>query len=280
VRIAPVSPQYVETMSIPILRGRSFDADDRRNRKRVAVISETAARLMFGSADPLGGAFAPGTTFPSNFMFEVVGVMKDHKFASPREPFGPLVFVPLTQMPPSGAFAVVVRLAGDPTHFAAPLEKAIQEVAPGFKVATLMPLRDLVRTAARRERLLAWLSGVFGGLGILLAAVGLYGVVAYSTQRRTQEIGIRMALGARIGQIRRSVLTESLGTVAIGVAIGLAGTIATTRHLESLLFDLSPSDPVTIIGAACLMLVVSLVASYPPAHRASRVDPVVSLRCD
>jgi predicted permease len=280
VRIVPVSPRYVETMSIPMLRGRSISDDDGRTTKRVAVISETAARLMFGSADPLGGAFASGTAFPSQVMFEIVGVMKDHKFGSPSEPFGPLVFVPLLQWPASGSLGVILRITGNPVNLASPLQGAIQEVAPGFKVGQLTPLRDLVRTAARRERLVAWLSGVFGVLGLVLASLGLYGVVSYGTERRTQEIGIRMALGARVAQIRRAVLTESLATVSIGILIGLAAAISTTRYLESLLFGISSSDPVTIVGTAFLMLAGSALASYVPARRASRVDPLVALRSE
>jgi hypothetical protein len=277
-RIVPVSPRYLETMRIPILRGRSIIDDDRRSSKRVAVISETAARLMFGSADPIGGVFAWGTEFPSQTMFEVVGVMKDHRLGSPREPFGPLIFAPLLQIPASGPPRLVVRVAASRMQLATLLMDALREAAPTLRIVKLSALDDVVQTAARQERLLAWLSGAFGGLGLLLTSFGLYGVVAYTSQQRTQEIGIRLALGAHIGQIRRRFLAESLRPVFVGIVGGLAGTIIVTGYLRSILFDISPNDPATIITTAVVILIVAVLAGYLPARRASRIDPLTALR--
>jgi predicted permease len=278
VKIVPVSPRYLETMEIPILRGRSITEDDRRNGTRVAVVNQSAARLIFGSDDPIGRTFASGTVFPSNFMFVVVGVMKDHRFGSPREPFGPLVYVPVVQMPAGGPPRLVLRTSTDPMQFVQPLQQSIREVAPSLKISHVSLVRDLVRNAARQERLLAWLSGAFGALAVLLASIGLYGVVAYSTQRRTQEIGIRLTLGARIGQIRRSVLQDTLSTVIIGVVAGLAATVVMSRYVQSILFELTANDPLTIATTSGVMLVVGIFAGYLPARRASRVDLVVALR--
>jgi len=205
-------------------------------------------------------------------------VMKDHRFGSPREPFGPLVYVPVVQMPAGGPPRLVLRTSTDPMQFVQPLQQGIREVAPSLKIGHVSLVRDLVRNAARQERLLAWLSGAFGALAVLLASIGLYGVVAYSTQRRTQEIGIRLTLGARIGQIRRSVLQDTLSTVIIGVVAGLAATVIMSRYVQSVLFELTANDPLTIAATSCLMLVVGIFAGYLPARRASRVDPVVALR--
>jgi predicted permease len=277
-RIVPVSPRYLETMRIPVLRGRTITDDDRRNSNRIAVISETAARLMFGSDDPIGRIFAWGNEFPSQTMFEVAGVMKDHRFGSPREPFSPLVFAPLLQMSASGPPRLVFRTSGDGMQFAKPLEDALRETAPTLRIVKLSALTDVVQTAARQERLLAWLSGAFGGLGLLLTSFGLYGVVAYTSQQRTQEIGIRLALGAHSGQIRRRFLAESLRPALVGMFGGIAGTIIVTRYLRSILFDITPNDPATIVITAAVILIVAALAAYLPARRASRIDPLAALR--
>ncbi|HEX5107417.1 MAG TPA: ABC transporter permease [Vicinamibacterales bacterium] len=278
VRLVPVSASYLETLRIRVLRGRPIQQQDGAQSTRVAVISETAARVIFGSEDPIGRLFAPGSEFPARFTLEVVGVMQDHVFGAPREPFQPLVFVPLAQLPPGGPPRLMLRVVNDREPWTAALQTALRESAPEFRLLRVRPLGELLSFATRQEHLLAWLSGAFAGLGLLLAGVGLYGVVACSTSRRTREIGILMALGAGPEEIRRSVLKESFVAVALGMAIGLAAAIAATRYLETLLFGVSRRDPASILVTSCLLLAVGMIAGYLPARRASRSDPLESLR--
>jgi predicted lysophospholipase L1 biosynthesis ABC-type transport system permease subunit len=244
------------------------------------VINETAARLLFGGAEPLGGRFAVGQTFPSRSTFEVVGVMQDHVFDAPREPIGPLAFIALAQERAVGPPRVMLRVANDRDgeRVIASLRETLKEHAPEFSVLRVKPLSDLLRLSTRREHLLAWLSGAFGGLGLLLAGVGLYGVVAWSTKRRTYEIGIRIALGARPGQILRTVVRGAFMAVSAGIGIGLAATMVATRYVEAMLFGLTRNDPATMIAAVATLLLVGTVAAYVPGRSAARSDPLQALR--
>ena len=279
-RIVPVTPGYLETMGIAVVRGRSLTDDDRRGSPHVAVISETAARLMFGSADPIGQKFSQGDSYRPNRAFEVVGVMHDVRYASPREPFGGLIFAPLGQVFLGTPPTLAVRTVGDTGSIPAALEQSIREISPEVKIVRIEALRDVVQTQARRERLLAWLSGAFGGLALLLAAVGLYGVISYAAERRTQEMGIRLALGARAQQVRALLLREVGFLLATGLVLGGAATIVLARTLRSLLFDLAPQDPATLAFAAMVLSLVALAAGYFPARRAARLDPMIALRTE
>jgi predicted permease len=280
VRIVPATPGYLETMGIPIVRGRSLTDDDGPSTPRVAVISETAAHLMFGSADPLGQKFSSGAAYVPDRAFEVVGVMRDVRYDNLREPLGGLVFAPLGQTPLSTSPTLVVRTVGDSASFAPALEQLVREVAPKIKIARIESIHDLIQTEARRERLVAWLSGGFGFVALMLAAVGLYGVISYAAGRRTQEMGIRLALGARPGQVRALLLKEVAFVLAIGLALGGAATILLARMLGSLLFGLTPQDPTTIAFAAVLLSSVAFIAAYVPARRAGRLDPMSALRTE
>ena len=280
VRVVPATPGYLETMGISILRGRPLTDDDGPGSPRVAVISETAARLMFGSADPIGQKFSPVASYRPDLAFEVVGIMRDVRYADPREPFGGLAFAPVGQLNMSTPPTLVLRTAGDPASFAPAVEQLLREIAPKIKVARIEPIHDIVQTQARRERLLAWLSGAFGSLALFLAAVGLYGVISYAAERRTQEMGIRLALGARPQQVRALLLREVGFLLAIGLALGGAATIFLARTLRSLLFDLTPQDPATLAFATVLLSIIGFAAGYMPARRAARLDPMTALRTE
>jgi predicted lysophospholipase L1 biosynthesis ABC-type transport system permease subunit len=206
--------------------------------------------------------------------------MHDFRYASPREPFGAVAIAPLGQIPLSTPPTLVLRTGGDTNSVIAALEQRLPAIAPKVRIGRIEAVRDLVQTQACRERLLAWISGAFGGLAVLLAAVGLYGVISYSAECRTQEMGIRLALGARPREIRRLLLRETAFMLLPGVAIGWAATMVSARTLGSLLFDLNPQDPATLAFAVCVVSVAALAASYVPAFRVSRLDPLPSLRAE
>jgi len=279
-RIVPVTPGYIETMGIAIVRGRALTEEDAPESPRVAVISETAARLIFGAADPMGQKFSGGSSYSPDHSFEVVGIMRDVRYASPTEAFGGTIFEPVGQLNMYTTPTLVVRTVGDASSLAATLDQRVREIAPKIKIARVESIRNIVQAQARRERLLAWLSGAFGFLALLLAAVGLYGVISYAAERRTQEMGIRLALGAKPGQVRALLLREAGFLLAIGLALGGIATILLARTLQSLLFDLTPQDPETLVFAALLLSLVALAAGYLPARRVAQLDPMTALRME
>jgi predicted permease len=277
VRILPVSPNYIETVGIPLLRGRSIIDADQKAAPKIAVVSQTAARLMFGTTDPIGGVFANAEEFHPESQIEVVGVVSDFRVDSARGPFEPVIFVPLMQRPASPP-DIALRASGTSPRLAEQLQAAIRDVAPGLGVEQVRTLKDLVRTSVRRERLLAWLSGGFAVLALLLAAAGLYGIVNYSAQVRTQEIGIRLAVGATSRQVTFQVLTETVVLLVTGVLIGTLATLILSRSLNAMLFGLEPNDPTTLMFVGALLSAFGLAAAYVPAYRATRLDPIIVLR--
>jgi predicted permease len=274
---AKVSPRYFETMGIPILAGRPINADDRKGTARVAVISETAARRLFGTANPIGRMFTQGERFDAQNAIQIVGVARDIRFANPRDPFGMVVYESLAQH--SGPLtSVILRTAGDPALFAAKVRQALREVSPGLRIAEIRPLDAIIGTSLGQERMMALLSGAFGLLALVLASVGLYGVIAYGVERRTHEIGIRLAMGASHSEVSGLLLRDVALVLALGLALGGAATVALGQSVRALLFGVTPHDPVMLIFAAGLLSLVALVAGYVPARRAARLDPMCALR--
>jgi predicted permease len=272
-----VSPRFFETLGIPILAGRPITADDREGTTRVAVISETAARQLFGASNPLGRLFTKSSRFDSGKPIEIVGVAHDIRYANPRDPFGMVIYESLAQQR-GPLTSVMLRTAGDPALFAAPARQALHEVSPRLPVAETQPLMAIIDTSLSTERMMALLSGAFGLLALVLASVGLYGVIAYSVEQRTQEIGIRLAMGASRGQVAGLLLREVGWVLAIGLALGGAATVVLGESLKTLLFGLTPHDPAMLIGATSLLSSVALVAGYLPARRAAHLDPMGALR--
>ena len=277
VRSVAVSPRYFETMGIPMVAGRPITEDDRAGTARVAVVSQTAARRLFGFANPIGRFFSGGERFNAEGAIQIVGVAHDIRFSNPWDPFGMILYQPLSQAP-LPLSSVVLRTIGDPALFAASARQALQDTAPRLKIANIRPLGELLESQLGQERMMALLSAAFGLLALVLASVGLYGAIAYGVERRTQEIGIRLALGASRGQVSGMLLREVALVLTIGLTLGGAATVALGQSVKALLFGVTPHDPVMLAFAAALLSVVALVAGYLPARRAARLDPMNALR--
>ena len=268
-----VSPGWFSVVGLTILRGREFTPQDRGDGPRVAVVSQSFARHFFGTEDVVGRRF--GYDDPK---MEVVGVARDARVNALKQRPRRLVFYPLAQGPQEYIQSIEVRVAGPPQGVARAVRAALAQSEPLLPLREVIPVGDLLARGLSRERLLARLAGVFSGLALLLAAVGLYGVLAYSVSRRTPEIGVRLALGASPSTVSRLILRECTGIVAIGIVIGLILWIPVHRLLDTLVYGLSSFDPSTLSFAGVLLLVVALVAGSLPAWRAARVDPARTLR--
>ena len=275
-----VSDSYFETDGMALLAGRPITRNDTKDSPAVAVINQAFAEQYFPHENPLGHHFNYGSPFSPPGL-EIVGVVADAKYDSLSDvKAAPMTFVPVDQELGPGAYAddLELRVAGDPASAAQDVRRAIADIDRNIMVASVHPLRELVDQAAHGARLIAQLSSFFGLLALLLATIGLYGLMAYSVLRRTGEISVRMALGADSTRVLRMVLGESLVVAVTGVLFGVPVSLGLGRLVSSQLFGLSPSDPVTLVIAALLMLGVSALAGYVPAHRAAKVDPMVALR--
>jgi len=270
-----VGQDYFTTMGIPLLQGRVFGPQDTGQSQQVAVISETMARRFFPNSSPLGRRF--GRVADDSERFEIIGVVKDAKDRSLTEEWRSIAYYPYSQggEPMSN---LVVRYSGAPEDVVRQARQAIREVNRNLPVDGVVSLSEHISRSLARQRLVARLASFFGLLALLLACVGLYGVLSYAVARRTNEIGIRMALGARRGDVIWLVSREALALAVAGVAIGLLASLAATRTAATLLYGLEPNDPPTIAAATLLLLAVAALAGYLPARRAARVDPMAALR--
>jgi predicted permease len=281
IRMNQVSPGYFQTFGIPVLQGRGFTDTDNETAPKVALLNEAAVHFYFGDRSPLGAQVRFGQRDGVSPLYEIVGVVKDSRYQNLREPDTRLIYLPLTQARDRlGRLTLAVRTEGRPTDLTSPIHNAVRAAASDILLTNIATLSEQVDQSLVQERLVATLSLFFGLLALLLACIGLYGVMSYDVARRTHEIGIRMALGASAPLVVRLVLRETLVWVALGVMLGLGVAMATTHWVESLLFGLKPRDPLTIGLAAAGLLVVAAIAGYLPARKASRVDPLVALRHD
>jgi predicted permease len=268
-----VGAQYFAAMGMPILAGRTFSSRDTPKSHSVAVVNETFARKMFPETMALGRHFSLGGTSD----LEIVAIVKDAKYRSLREQPRAMWFV-YTEQESDGFENLIVRMSRDSKAIIPQIRAAMRIEDAKVTVSMVMPLADRVDQSLGREKLLARLATFFGALALLLASIGLYGVLAYSVSRRTNEIGIRMALGAEAGSILRMVLGESLIVVAIGLAVGVPAALVCGRFIASQLYGVPPNDLWTIVGAATALIVVALAASFVPARRAALLDPLAALR--
>ncbi|MGH9767651.1 MAG: ABC transporter permease, partial [Blastocatellia bacterium] len=273
-----VGPGFFTAMNLPLIFGRSFGPQDTKTSPKVAVITEELARRFFPQASPLGKRFRQGTSGEGE-EFEVIGVVKDAKYRTLGEKPQPMAYYPYSQQSwYLGNFEV--SFSGEPGAVVSAVRQAIKEVNRNLPIAEVATLSEQVDRSLVQQKLIARLSSFFGQLALLLAAIGIYGVISYSVTQRTREIGIRMALGAERRNVLRLVLGQGARLALAGVLIGLGAAWALTRLIESLLFGVGATDPVTFVIIALLLTVVAMLACYIPARRATKVDPMIALRCE
>ncbi|MET0649041.1 MAG: ABC transporter permease, partial [Pyrinomonadaceae bacterium] len=266
---------YFKTFGVPVVRGRDFGASDAEEGPGVVVVNEAFAARHFAGQDPLGKRLSfNGARGPWR---EIVGVARDSKYYTLGEARTPFVYLPLAQNHETG-MALVVRAGGEPAALAASVRREVQSIEKNLPLTDARPMTEVLGAALYAARTGAALVTGFGLLALVLAAVGLYGVMAYTVARRTREVGIRMALGAQRRDVLRLVLREALALVACGVALGLAGAWAASRLLAGFLYGVSTTDPLTFLGTTAVLVAAALLAVLVPARRATKVDPMVALR--
>ncbi len=279
IRLNQVSPGFFTALGIAVMQGRAFTGRDDENAPRVALLNEAAARFYFGDRSPLGARVSVNDRDAAPY--EIIGVVKDSRYRSLREPDSRLIYLPIAQpLDRVGRLTLAVRASGKPSEIVGALREEIRATGSDLMITNIATLDEQVEQSLLQERLLATLALLFGLLALLLACIGLYGVISYDVTRRTREIGIRMALGARARDLLKLVVRQGLPLTLAGVAIGLAMALAATRFLESLLYDVSVTDPLTFVVIALLLTFVALLACWIPARRATKVDPMIALRCE
>ena len=268
-----VGAGYFATVGMPLVSGRGIEPRDVVGSPHVAVITESVARRFFAGRDPLGKRLGF-----NSLDAEIVGVVRDARAKSLREPPTPMIYFPLDESRMPGSLDV--RITGSAEQAVSVVREALRRTEPRLLVDSVSTMRSRLARDVGRERLVAYLASGFGLLALFLAALGLYGVLSYAVARRTQEIGVRMALGARAVEVAGLVLKDALQVVALGLVVGVATAFWATRMLHSLLFDVSASDPSTTAFVLTALVVVTLAAAYLPARRAAQVDPIAALRSE
>jgi predicted permease len=298
-----VAGNFFETMGTPILQGRGLIQQDSEPMisalailqssggrppegsvvpRQVAVINQTMARKYFPNVDPIGRRFSFSSNCSGGGGIEIVGVVRDAKYGRLKEETRPTAYTPYVQLPRGAPNQMTfsMRTAGDPAAMTTAIQKAVQSVEPKLPIFAIKTQEAQIAELLSQSQLFASLSSFFGLLALVLVAIGLYGVMAYTVARRTQEIGVRMALGAEPGHVLRLVMRETLWLALAGVALGIPAALVATRWVESQLFGLKPHDPLTITLVTLLLIAVMALAGYLPARKAARVDPLFALRCD
>jgi predicted permease len=275
-----ISPGFFETLRVPLIRGRFFDERDREDAPLVAIVNQKAAQDFWPSQDPIGKRLKFGWTDSGSPWLQVVGVTNDLNQVGLNEPSRDQVYCPYLQSRESWEWPrfLVVRTSGEPLAAQATLRQMAARIDPQEPLNHVMTMSDIVERETSQNETQTLLLGGLAILALAMACVGIYGVMAYLVSQRTNEIGIRLALGANRGNILSLVLGQGVKLVLIGVAAGLAAACALTRLISTLLFGVSPFDPLTLVAVACLLTTVALAACYVPAHRAMQVDPMHALR--
>jgi putative ABC transport system permease protein len=266
--------KFFDTMGISILKGRDFTEQDSETAPNVLIVNEAMAERFWPGADPVGKRLK---LFGDEVYREVIAVVRDTKYNSLTERRRPFMYIPFLQEYAS-QINLHARTSSDPTGLVSPVRQAIQGIDSRLAPLNIQTLSERIDNSLGDQRTQTTLLGTFGLLALVLAAVGLYGVMAYSVAQRTREIGIRMALGAQRGHVLGLVLKQGVTLVSAGVVVGLGAAFAATRLISNLLFGVSAVDPVAFAGTSALLIVVALLASYIPARRATKVDPLIALR--
>jgi putative ABC transport system permease protein len=275
-----VSPDYFKTLGIALRSGRAFTPQDRAGVPRVALINKAAAERFFPGEDPIGKRFRPyvGTQYQTTEIFvEIVGVVADVPYGRLEEAIGPDVYVSALQ-PTDQMRMLIVRSRVEAAALAAAVQREVLQLDRNIPITAVRTMQERVADVTSRTRFIAVLLGLFAGLALLLAGIGIYGVMAYSVSARTREIGVRMALGAQVSDVLKLVIGQGMKLVLVGVALGLVASVALARTIKNLLFGVSATDPMTFAAIALLLMLVALLACYLPARRAAKVDPLVALR--
>ncbi len=272
-----ISPNYFRVMSIPLLRGRAFGGQDSMSAPRVAIISKELARIYFPNQNPVGRQLVFGFPPDVNVKREIVGVVGDVRDASLSRAPGPMMYVPFDQSPFWG-LVLVSKTSLSQSAATHEVEAAVHNVDRDLPVTDVVWMTEAVDASLSKARLRTWLFGLFGAMALTLAVAGIFGVISYSVSRRTHEFGIRIALGADKSEILGLVLKEALGLALAGVAIGVAASLGLARLISSLLYGVRATDPTTLIALPLVLTAAALLAAYIPAHRATKVDPLVALR--
>jgi predicted permease len=275
-----VGPGFFSALGIPLIAGREFTDADTVNAAKVAIVNETFARKFGLGSDAVGKSmgWAPGRGYHSTLDTTIVGVVEDAKYSEVKQTVPPQFFVPYRQDEGLGGMHVYVRTSGDIAQAASAITAVVKRLDPNLPIEELETLAGQVRNNTYLDRMMTTLSAAFALLATLLAAIGVYGVLAYTVAQRTREIGLRMALGAAPGRVRGMVLRQVAMMTIVGALVGLAGAVGVGTAAHSILFQMTGADPAVLALAGVALALVALSAGFIPAHRASRVDPMRALK--
>jgi putative ABC transport system permease protein len=275
-----VAPEYFRVLGIPVLRGRAFDARDHADAPRVVIVNQSFARRHWPGENPLGRRFS--LRGPQDAWLEIVGVVGDTRMVSADAPPAPIFYIPQAQKQWHwlGWMTLIVRAESgrDPGSLAPIVQAAVAEQDRRLPIHRIATVDELYGESTARRRFATTLITVFAALALLLGTIGMYGVLSYAVAQRRREIGIRIALGAKPGEVMGVVMRQALLLTVLGVVIGTGGALALTRLLGALLYEVSPTDPITYVAVAVLLTLVAALAAWMPAWRATRIDPLVVLR--
>jgi putative ABC transport system permease protein len=272
-----VSRDYFKTMGIRLMAGRLFDDRDIQGGPDVVIINQTMGQTFWPGQDPIGRRVQPGMSDP---WCTIIGVVEDVKNAGIDRPAGTEIYLPYRQTQASGnrTMYAVLRGKGDPRPLIGAVRQELAQLDPALPLAQVRLMDDVMSAAQSQPRFLTLLLGLFSGVALAIATVGIYGVISYSVARRSKEFGLRLALGAQPGDVLRLVMKQGAGLALLGVGVGLIAAFALTRLMSSLLFGVTPTDPVTFASVTLILAAVAMAACYFPARRATKVDPIQTLR--